>query len=1066
MAIYDERLWKYLKDKAGAEDEGLPEDEKCADEYLTEMRRICDFAVERASTIRDVFPLYTLHDERHICGVMRKIADLLGESGMKRLSRDETAMLILAACCHDLGMSCSEDQQLDLQNDLVRLEAYYKEHPGAYVRMQEQEDKEHLPEDLLRDFLRSVHHERVAEVLGSISWPDVLGSTSWPDVLDRHNVPLEDLVKVCESHGMNAESIVKLAGETPDLRMCAILLRLADILDFDSRRAPRAVYEHCGFYSATGEAAKLSAEEWKKHMASHGVKFEDVKDRSYPYELPYSATCRELQTERVISTYLDWVDRELADSQRLIRHCTDKWRTLILPGKISRKINVRGYESGEFRFTLDQDRVLELLVGNELYQDPGVFVRELLQNAIDAVRTRQKMEKSRNWNPQIDIRSWMDAEGYHWFRIEDNGIGMNRDIIEKYFLKVGKSYYASDDFQRDKYRNEVEAGYQPISRFGIGILSCFMGDKTANRVEVSTLHYEPGSDPLRMSLPGLEGYYYLAKKSAGYKTIPMPNEKDAYRNKPGTTIAVRTNLYQRGSYRSFREILDQYVAFPEVPIHYEDENGSYDYPTEQLLMETMHAVAPSDDPEKQGVLEFSLTPAKIQELEERIPGLKIQESPRVVLKCVCLDRCTDTRFLSGVVLLTKVVNGTASCRWQFGGETVEPEVEFSLRREKDRLIMVLKLRFPEEFDRRMRLLETRERDPEYRRHKRVRQQSGRSAEETRNSVNSAGYLSFYEQRMLSAYRAYSRGYDAELCDLGAYPWYTNFCLKEKGTSIAAHNGVRCGNASFLLKPNEYSNPRDAILLLKDGYRPELDVSRAGVRSLPLETEVELAILRREWEQEGFDFYKEDLAEKEYWRIPGRVYHKLISDRPKLEDRLSIETDCGKIPVKKIPELLRSCPELELRDPPELFSHSTYRKDRKLYAHFTMACLRKNHMLVGSGDAVLLRPVSAGSSKDWEEFPPTFFLPVEGNTEKLAASIRGWRYFCNEEHPLARYLIQNRAWLEKYTPGLFREIMNSLAADNRTELIPKVNQCLNRIQAFPGNKPHVPEDAFLSEKDFW
>ena len=128
MAIYDEQLWKYLKDKASAEDEGLPEDEKCADEYLTEMRRICDFAVERSSTIRVIFPLYTLHDERHICGVMRKITDLLGENGMKRLSRDETAMLILAACCHDLGMSCSKEQELDLQNDLVRLEAYYKEH--------------------------------------------------------------------------------------------------------------------------------------------------------------------------------------------------------------------------------------------------------------------------------------------------------------------------------------------------------------------------------------------------------------------------------------------------------------------------------------------------------------------------------------------------------------------------------------------------------------------------------------------------------------------------------------------------------------------------------------------------------------------------------------------------------------------------------------------------------------------------------------------------------------------------------------------------------------------------
>ena len=28
---------------------------------------------------------------------------------------------------------------------------------------------------------------------------------------------------------------------------------------------------------------------------------------------------------------------------------------------------------------------------------------------------------------QVNIRSWMDEEGYHWFRIEDNGTGMTKE---------------------------------------------------------------------------------------------------------------------------------------------------------------------------------------------------------------------------------------------------------------------------------------------------------------------------------------------------------------------------------------------------------------------------------------------------------------------------------------------------------------------------------------------------------------------------------------------------------------------------------------------------------------
>ena len=127
MSIYEEKLWSWLKEKAQLEDAGLSESEKCEESYLAGVRTVCDFAVDLAKTIRDFFPMYTLHDEAHICNVLRKMADLLGEQGMALLSRDEAAMLILAACCHDLGMSCSKEQQLELENDTVRLERYYED---------------------------------------------------------------------------------------------------------------------------------------------------------------------------------------------------------------------------------------------------------------------------------------------------------------------------------------------------------------------------------------------------------------------------------------------------------------------------------------------------------------------------------------------------------------------------------------------------------------------------------------------------------------------------------------------------------------------------------------------------------------------------------------------------------------------------------------------------------------------------------------------------------------------------------------------------------------------------
>ncbi len=48
-------------------------------------------------------------------------------------------------------------------------------------------------------------------------------------------------------------------------------------------------------------------------------------------------------------------------------------------------------------FTIDQENILQLLVGHTLYNDSSVVVRELVQNAIDAVKLQKRYEhKKRN----------------------------------------------------------------------------------------------------------------------------------------------------------------------------------------------------------------------------------------------------------------------------------------------------------------------------------------------------------------------------------------------------------------------------------------------------------------------------------------------------------------------------------------------------------------------------------------------------------------------------------------------------------------------------------------------
>ena len=45
-------------------------------------------------------------------------------------------------------------------------------------------------------------------------------------------------------------------------------------------------------------------------------------------------------------------------------------------------------------------------------------------------------------------------------------------------------------------------------------------------------------------------------------------------------------------------------------------------------------------------------------------------------------------------------------------------------------------------------------------------------------------------------------------------------------------------------------------------------------------------------------------------------------------------------------------------------------------------------------------------------------------------------------------------------------MESLTEDNDIGLILRVNRCLQHLREYPGDKPQVPEGAFLTEEDFW
>ena len=70
------------------------------------------------STVIREMPLFTLHNERHILNVIGWMEELLAPGELvEKMSQFECALCLLAAYTHDLGMTLSAKESVDLEND-------------------------------------------------------------------------------------------------------------------------------------------------------------------------------------------------------------------------------------------------------------------------------------------------------------------------------------------------------------------------------------------------------------------------------------------------------------------------------------------------------------------------------------------------------------------------------------------------------------------------------------------------------------------------------------------------------------------------------------------------------------------------------------------------------------------------------------------------------------------------------------------------------------------------------------------------------------------------------------
>lgn len=519
---------------------------------------------------------YTKHDISHIDAMLSMYDWLVPEETQRLMTPADWLLVTLSTYLHDFGLLVTRDEfdareQLEayllfrrriVENDDPDVRDY-----RSQVQLLEGEAAERF---MYQEFVRQAHAQRIRGWL--LENPDLTwgGDTRITNRLRTllHGMEetfVDDVGLVCESHHLDDINdtrkypVNKPYGRTRDeeanVQYAALLLRTSDLLHITKDRVPAMAA------LVVNPRNPKSQVEWAKQSAVRSVRPKanpreiEGDEPAAPDSVEVHATFKDSDGYFGLTSYLQYASRQLAQSFAWSRENQNTglsayefpWRRVDMS-----HIEARGFVAQPFEFSIDQAKILDLLTGHTLYNDTGVVVRELVQNALDAVRLKQFLSPDGDYTPRIDVY-WRSADRV--LEVVDNGIGMTQSVIEQNFLRVGSSRYQEPEFKKS------HPDFFSISRFGIGVLSTFM---VADDVSVSTSHNEE-VEARQLSLRDVHGQYLVRLVDKGSEQLP-----DAIRAH-GT--AVRLKLRPSARLVQVPRILKYWILFPGCELWLHEDGG-------------------------------------------------------------------------------------------------------------------------------------------------------------------------------------------------------------------------------------------------------------------------------------------------------------------------------------------------------------------------------------------------------------------------------------------------------------------------------------------------------------
>jgi hypothetical protein len=456
-------------------------------------------AAALANEIARDLPDYTVHDIKHLDALWH-LADLIGGK-RTHLTPLESFVLGGAFLVHDLGMGLAAypDGISSLRSSPTWDDAMARElrHQlgRAPTTAELRSPNASVEKVALGNVLRSLHAEH-AERLALVSWTD-------PDSKEQHHLIEDSFLRqhfgkligsIAHSHWWPARNLPvgfrSVVGPPAgyhrdwiiDPVKLACLLRVADAAHLDGTRAPM-------WLKTIRKPQESSRKHWVFQEKLHQPIRED--DRLLFTSTPFGIN--DAEAWWMCFDALQLLDQELADVDSILSDSHRK--QLAIRGvkgagqadRLCRWVETDGWLPVDTRIRVnDVAGLAKELGGEQLYgKNRLVPLRELIQNASDAIRARSFLQSLSPERGEVTVRTGTDLHG-HYIEVVDNGVGMSQSVLTGYLLDFGRSFWSGSHVS-DELPGLLASGFEPTGKYGIGFFSVFMWSK---HVRVTSRRYD------------------------------------------------------------------------------------------------------------------------------------------------------------------------------------------------------------------------------------------------------------------------------------------------------------------------------------------------------------------------------------------------------------------------------------------------------------------------------------------------------------------------------------------------------------------------------------------------